>query len=82
MYIRTAIHYYICVRSSVNLHAKMLLSVLKAKIRFFDTNPIGKFIMILRLLLLLVVKKQFWVNCDFFSGYPVFGRDKINFWLN
>ena len=43
MYTRTAMHYYLCVQSSVTLHAKMLASVLKAKIRFFDTNPIGEF---------------------------------------
>ena len=41
MYTRSAIHFYMCVRSSINLHAKMLASILKARIRFFDTNPIG-----------------------------------------
>lgn len=39
--IRTTCFFVTCMRSSITLHNRLFKSVLKAPIKFFDTNPIG-----------------------------------------
>ena len=41
--IRTVYFFFLCMRSSVNLHDRMFESILRAPCRFFDTNPVGKY---------------------------------------
>jgi len=40
--IRTVYFFFLCMRSSVNLHDRMFESILRAPCRFFDTNPVGR----------------------------------------
>ena len=44
--IRTMYFFFLCMRSSVNLHDSMFQSIIRAPCRFFDTNPVGKYIII------------------------------------
>lgn len=46
--IRTMYFFFLCMRSSVNLHDSMFQSIIRAPCRFFDTNPVGKYIIILK----------------------------------
>ncbi|KAK2715107.1 hypothetical protein QYM36_009933, partial [Artemia franciscana] len=39
---RTVAFFLVCMKSSVNLHNRMFRSVVRAPVRFFDTNPIGR----------------------------------------
>ena len=39
---RSVLFFYICVNAAKILHNRMFGAVLRAPIRFFDTNPIGK----------------------------------------
>ena len=39
---RSAVFFYVCVNAARILHNRMFGAVLRAPIRFFDTNPIGK----------------------------------------
>lgn len=41
--VRAVHNFHILVMSSVNLHERMLHTILKCPIGFFDNNPIGKF---------------------------------------
>ena len=41
--IRTMYFFFLCMRSSVNLHNSMFQSIIRAPCRFFDTNPVGKY---------------------------------------
>jgi len=40
--IRPILSFYFCLKASQRLHDKMLQSVLRARIQFFDTNPLGR----------------------------------------
>nr|XP_039260708.1 multidrug resistance-associated protein 4-like isoform X2 [Styela clava] len=40
--IHANIHFYICVTSGIHMHNKMFRAILRAPIRFFDTNPSGR----------------------------------------
>ncbi|XP_077976273.1 ATP-binding cassette sub-family C member 4-like [Styela clava] len=40
--LRANLHYYICVTSGIHMHKKMFKAILRAPIRFFDTNPSGR----------------------------------------
>eukprot|EP00092_Neocalanus_flemingeri_P034174 GFUD01037167.1.p1 GENE.GFUD01037167.1~~GFUD01037167.1.p1 ORF type:complete len:793 (+),score=184.49 GFUD01037167.1:217-2379(+) len=40
--IRTVYFFFLCMRSSVNLHDSMFQSIIRAPCRFFDTNPVGR----------------------------------------
>merc|ERR1719186_62297 len=40
--IRTMYFFFLCMRSSVNLHNSMFQSIIRAPCRFFDTNPVGR----------------------------------------
>ncbi|XP_077976259.1 ATP-binding cassette sub-family C member 4-like [Styela clava] len=40
--LRTNLHFYICVTSGIHMHKKMFKAILRAPIRFFDTNPSGR----------------------------------------
>lgn len=35
-------HFYVCVSSGIEMHNKMFRAILRAPIRFFDTNSSGK----------------------------------------
>lgn len=39
---RSLASFHFCIKASKNLHNKMTQSVLRAKIEFFDTNPLGR----------------------------------------
>ncbi|XP_037285276.2 ATP-binding cassette sub-family C member 4 isoform X2 [Rhipicephalus microplus] len=39
---RTVAFFVMCMRASVNLHNRMFSCIIRAPIRFFDTNPIGR----------------------------------------
>ena len=39
---RSVLFFYVCVNAAKILHNRMFGAVLRAPIRFFDTNPIGK----------------------------------------
>ena len=41
---RAVMFYFVCVNASRVLHNKMFASVLRTPVRFFDTNPIGKWL--------------------------------------
>ena len=38
---RAVLFYSLCVNAARNLHNKMFAALLRAPVRFFDTNPIG-----------------------------------------
>ena len=40
--IRTTYFYVICMSASIKLHNKMFESIIRAKLVFFDQNPVGK----------------------------------------
>ncbi|XP_039260712.2 ATP-binding cassette sub-family C member 4-like isoform X1 [Styela clava] len=40
--LRTNMNLYICVTSGIHMHKKMFQAILRAPIRFFDTNPSGR----------------------------------------
>ncbi|XP_077965941.1 ATP-binding cassette sub-family C member 4-like isoform X2 [Styela clava] len=40
--LRANLHFYICVTSGIQMHKKMFEAILRAPIRFFDTNPAGR----------------------------------------
>nr|XP_039258782.1 multidrug resistance-associated protein 4-like [Styela clava] len=40
--LRANLHFYICVTSGIHMHKKMFEAILRAPIRFFDTNPAGR----------------------------------------
>jgi ATP-binding cassette subfamily C (CFTR/MRP) protein 4 len=40
--VRSVFFFYVCVHSAQVLHNRMFASVLRAPVRFFDTNPIGR----------------------------------------
>lgn len=41
--LRTMVFFNICMTASVNLHESMFLGVLRAPMKFFETNPIGMY---------------------------------------
>ncbi|XP_076808480.1 ATP-binding cassette sub-family C member 4-like isoform X1 [Clavelina lepadiformis] len=41
IFVRCAMHFYLCISANSKLHTGMLTSIFKAKIRFFDVNPVG-----------------------------------------
>lgn len=43
-----------CLRSSVNLHSRMLNAIMRAPLQFFDRNPIGKISSSLQLFLVIM----------------------------
>ncbi|XP_039258783.2 ATP-binding cassette sub-family C member 4-like isoform X1 [Styela clava] len=40
--LRANLHFYICVTSGIHMHKKMFEAILRAPMRFFDTNPSGR----------------------------------------
>lgn len=52
--LRAFLFYYICVNASCVLHSKMFAAVLRTPMRFFDTNPIGQCVVIIRIPLLIL----------------------------
>nr|XP_039260100.1 multidrug resistance-associated protein 4-like isoform X1 [Styela clava] len=42
VFLRANLHFYICVTSGIHMHKKMFEAILRAPIRFFDTNPAGR----------------------------------------
>ena len=43
---RTVLTFLICIAASRNLHNKMFRAILRAPVLFFDTNPVGKLIIL------------------------------------
>ena len=43
-FLRSFAFFYVTLKSSENLHSKMLFSILRAPVLFFDTNPSGRMI--------------------------------------
>ena len=41
--LRSILFYWLCIRNSKNLYAKMFACVRDARIRFFELNPLGMF---------------------------------------
>jgi ATP-binding cassette, subfamily C (CFTR/MRP), member 4 len=39
---RSMASFYLCIKASRHLHDKMTLAVLRSKVQFFDTNPVGR----------------------------------------
>lgn len=52
--VRAFLFYSICVNASCVLHSKMFAAVLRTPMRFFDTNPIGQCVVIIRISLLIL----------------------------
>uniref|UniRef100_H2YL86 ATP-binding cassette, sub-family C (CFTR/MRP), member 4 n=1 Tax=Ciona savignyi TaxID=51511 RepID=H2YL86_CIOSA len=42
LYARSISQFYYCVQSGIRMHDKMFNAILKAPMRFFDVNPVGK----------------------------------------